>query len=166
MIDSGAPYYDVYETADERWLSIAAVEPRFYAALLKLLELDPTSLPEQDDRSRWPETKERFAAAVRLRTRDDWVERSRGLESCLAPVLTADEVEKDPHLAARGTFVRFDDVLQPAPAPRFSRTAARLTRRPPLPGEHTREALLDWGCNAETVADWVATGVVEQRGSA
>ncbi|GAA4727862.1 CaiB/BaiF CoA-transferase family protein [Nocardioides endophyticus] len=166
MIDSGAPYYDAYETADGRWLSIASVEPRFYAALLNLLDLDPATLPEQDDRDRWPETKERFAAAVRLRTRDEWVERARGLETCVSPVLTPDEVEKDAHLAARGTFVRFEGVLQPAPAPRFSRTTARLTRRPPLPGEHTREALEDWGCATDLVADWMQSGVIEQGGSA
>jgi alpha-methylacyl-CoA racemase len=163
MIDSGAPYYDAYECADGRWLSVASVEPRFYAAMLDLLEIDPQSLPEQDDRSRWPETKELIAAAIRRRTRDEWVERGRGLDTCVSPVLTPDEVENDEHLAARGTFVRFDDVLQPAPAPRFSRTAASLSRRPPLPGEHTHEALVDWGCSADAVDDWIESGVIEQR---
>jgi alpha-methylacyl-CoA racemase len=166
MIDSGAPYYDAYECADGRWLSIASVEPRFYAAMLALLELDPQSLPEQDDRARWPETKALIATAVRRRTRDEWVERGRGLDTCVSPVLTPDEVEKDEHLAARGTFVRFDGVLQPAPAPRFSRTTASLSRRPPLPGEHTREALADWGCSADAVAEWVESGVIEQRSDA
>ncbi len=160
MIDSGAPYYDVYETADGGWLSVASVEPRFYAALLGLLELDPQTLPDQDDRSAWPALKELFASVIKTRSRDEWADRAADLEVCVAPVLNVDEVEKDPHLAARGTFVEFEGVLQPAPAPRFSRTAAALTRRPPLPGEHTEDALTDWGCAANDIRDWLDAGVI------
>ncbi len=160
MIDSGAPYYDVYETADGRWLSVASVEPRFYANLLEVLELDPQALPHQDDRAAWPQLKELFASVIRTRTRDEWSARVAGLEVCVAPVLDVDEVEKDPHLAARETFVRFEGVLQPAPAPRFSRTGAALTRRPPLPGEHTEEALADWGCSAADIRDWLDAGAI------
>jgi len=163
MIDSGAPYYDVYETADGRWLSVASVEPRFYAALLRLLELDPATLPGQDDRASWPEMKDLFASVIKQRTRDEWCARAEGVEVCVAAVLGVDEVEKDPHLAARETFVRFDGVLQPAPAPRFSRTPAALSRRPPLPGEHTVEALTDWGCSPDDVRAWHDAGAISTR---
>jgi alpha-methylacyl-CoA racemase len=163
MIDSGAPYYDAYETADGRWLSIASVEPRFYAAMLDLLAIDPADLPPQDDRTRWPETKQRIAEAVARRTRDEWVALAADLDACVAAVLGPDEVEKDPHLAARETFVRLDGVLQPAPAPRFSRTPGRLTRRPPVPGEHTLEALADWGCDPGRVRGWVDSGAIRQE---
>lgn len=163
MIDSGAPYYDTYETADGRWLSVASVEPRFYAALLDLLELDAQSLPAQDDRASWPEMKELFASVIKTRTRDEWSARVDGLEVCVAPVLGVDEIEKDPHLAERQTFVRFEGVLQPAPAPRFSRTGASLSRRPPSPGEHTEEALADWGCASTDIRDWLDAGVIATR---
>ncbi|GAA0973823.1 CaiB/BaiF CoA-transferase family protein [Acrocarpospora macrocephala] len=160
MIDSGAPYYDVYETADGRWLSVAAVEPRFYAALLKLFELDAADLPDRDDPATWPVLKETFAATVRSRTRAEWCTLAVGLDACVAPVLGPEEVEADEHLSARGTFVRADGVLQPAPAPRFSRTPARLTRPPARPGEHTAEALADWGFSAADVADLQADKVI------
>jgi alpha-methylacyl-CoA racemase len=160
MIDSGAPYYDVYETADGGWLSVASVEPRFYTTLLGLLDLDPETLPDQDDRTAWPEMKALFASVIRTRSRDEWCARAADLEVCVAPVLGVDEIEKDPHLAARETFVRFEGVLQPAPAPRFSRTGAALTRRPPLPGEHTEEALTDWGCAAADIRDWLTAGAI------
>jgi len=145
IVDSGAPYYDVYETADGRWLSVAAMEPHFYRTLVEMLGLSDAGLPDQNDRARWPEMKERFTEAIRSQTRDEWCQRFDGVEACVAPVLDADEIEHEPHLAARGAFVRHEGFLQPAPAPRFSRTPARLSRRPPLPGEHTAEALADWG---------------------
>jgi alpha-methylacyl-CoA racemase len=160
MIDSGAPYYDVYETSDGRWLSVASVEPRFYAALLTLLDLDPAALPDQDDRATWPRMKDLFASIIRKRTRDDWCARAEGIEVCVAPVLDVSEIETDPHLAARGTFVRSNGVLQPAPAPRFSRTEAQLSWPPALPGQHTVEALTDWGCSSSDIEAWLAAGAV------
>jgi alpha-methylacyl-CoA racemase len=145
LVDSGAPFYEVYETADARWLALGAIEPRFYANLLKLLGLDGEELPAQNDQASWPELKRRFADVIRTRTRDAWCEMAEGIEACVSPVLGIDEVEDDPHLRARSAFVRHDGMLQPAPTPRFSRTPATLNLRPPLPGEHTREALEDWG---------------------
>jgi alpha-methylacyl-CoA racemase len=153
IVDSGAPFYDVYETADGRWLSVAAMEPHFYAALLELLGLAGEEFPDQHDQTSWPEMKERFARAIRSRTRDEWCAAARSVEACVAPVLGVEELEHDPHLEARGAFVRHEGLLQPAPAPRFSRTPAALSRRPPLPGEHTEQALSDWGFSDEEIAN-------------
>jgi alpha-methylacyl-CoA racemase len=100
IVDSGAPFYDVYETSDGRWLSVAAMEPQFYAALLSVLGLDgDPDLPEQHDHAAWPAMKERFAAVIRTRTRDEWCAAAAGVEACVAPVLGPDEVEQDPHNA-------------------------------------------------------------------
>ena len=158
IVDSGAPFYDAYETADGRFLSVAAMESHFYANLLTLLELDPATLPDQNDRARWPEMKPVFAAAVRRRTLADWLERAEGVEACVAAVVTLDEIPDDEHLTARGSFVHHQGRLQPAPAPRFSRTPTALTYPPPLPGEHTREALSEWGFDAERIDTLLAAG--------
>jgi alpha-methylacyl-CoA racemase len=158
IVDSGAPFYDAYETADGRWLTVAAMEPQFYAALVELLGLE--DLPDQHDRERWPEVKERFAAAIRTRTRDEWCAAAEGVEACVAPVLEPHEVEDDAHLAARGAFVREHGILQPAPAPRFSRTPAALSHKPPQPGEHTAEAMADWGFSVEEIAGLQERGAV------
>jgi alpha-methylacyl-CoA racemase len=160
MIDSGAPYYDAYETADGRWLSVAAVEPHFYRALLEILGLDETELPAQDDRSAWPALKERFAAVIRSRTRDEWCALVAGREACIAPVLTLDEVESDPHLQARGSFLRHHGIVQPAPAPRFSQTPAALSLPPPRPGEHSIGALGAWGIDADRIEALLAARAV------
>jgi alpha-methylacyl-CoA racemase len=160
MIDSGAPYYDAYETADGRWLSVAAVEPRFYRTLLDILGLDGGSSPEQDDRSGWPAMKERFAAVIRTRSRDEWCALAEGREACIAPVLDVDELERDAQLRARGSFVRHHGILQPGPAPRFSRTPAALSLPPPAPGEHTEAALADWGIGEERLAALRSDGVI------
>nr|WP_255520182.1 CaiB/BaiF CoA-transferase family protein [Ramlibacter aurantiacus] len=125
--DSGAPFYDVYECADGRWISLAPVEARFYAACLRVLDLEDL-LPDQWTRERWPAAKERIAARVRTRTQAEWCERFAGVEACFAPVLTLDEAPQHPHLKARGTYADIDGVTQPMPAPRFSRTPAPTPR--------------------------------------
>ncbi len=160
IVDSGAPFYDAYETADGLYLSVAAMEPRFYANLLALLEIDPASLPDQNDRARWPEMKPVFAAAVRRRTLADWLARAEGVEACVAAVVGIEEIADDAHLTARQSFVRRDGVLQPAPVPRFSRTPTELSHPPPLPGEHTREALADWGFDDARIDVLLSGGVV------
>jgi alpha-methylacyl-CoA racemase len=160
IVDSGAPFYDSYETADGKWLAVGAIERHFYAALLELLGLGGEDLPDQYDEASWPEMKRRFAAAIRTRTRDEWCRLADGVEACVAPVIEPDEVEDDPHLRERGAFVRHHGVLQPAAAPRFSRTPAALSLRPPLPGEHTAEALADWGFDGSRIAELQAAGIV------
>ena len=162
MIDSGAPYYDVYQTSDGRWLSVAAVEPRFYRELLDVLGLTGEDLPGQDDRTAWPGLKDRFAAVISTRTRDEWCARAEGRDVCIAPVLDAGELESDPQLHARGSFVRHDGILQPAPAPRFSATPARLSLPPPRPGQHTTDALTDWGISEQRLAALRQNGAVSQ----
>jgi alpha-methylacyl-CoA racemase len=160
IVDSGAPFYDAYETADGRWLTVAAMEPHFYRDLLALLGLSDEPLPDQHDQTRWPEMKQRFAEIIHTRTRDDWITAAGPYDACVAAVLDVDEIEHDPHLTARESFVRRDGLLQPAPAPRFSRTPARLGHQPPLPGEHTREGLADWGLSSERIDALLGSGAI------
>jgi alpha-methylacyl-CoA racemase len=162
IVDSGAPFYDVYETADGKWLSVGALEPHFYRDLLTLLEL-PDDLPDQHDRDAWPAMKKIFADAVRTRKRDDWCAAAVGLSPCVAAVLEPHEAPLDEHNVARGTFVEFEGLVQPAPVPKFSRTQAVIDRRPPVPGEHTVSALADWGFSEGTVATWLGSGVIADR---
>ena len=162
IVDSGAPYYDAYETADGRWLAVGAMEAHFYADLVKLLEL-PDDLPDQNDQSAWPQMKQIFAEAVRRRSLADWLSRAEGLTACVAPVLDALEAPAHPHHVARGTFVEVDGLVQPSPAPRFSRTPAEVDRRPPVPGEHTTAALTSWGLDPDEVARWIDAGAAADR---
>ena len=143
LLDGGAPYYDVYETADGRHMSVGALEPQFYAVLVDLLGL--TDLPSRDDLAQWPAIKAAFTRRFKERTQAEWTEVFDGTDACVAPVLPLTEAAEHPHLKARGTYVDRDGVLQPAPAPRFSRTEATLTTGPSSPGGQTREALTAWG---------------------
>ena len=145
LLDGGAHFYDCYECADGVFVSISSVEPPFYAQLLKLLGLNAADLPEQMDRRNWSAMKERFAAIFKTKTRAQWCDIMEGSDVCFAPVLSMSEAYTHPHNVARDLFVEVDGVRQPAPAPRFSRTSAQIRRPPPSPGQHTAEALLDWG---------------------
>jgi alpha-methylacyl-CoA racemase len=158
--DGGAPWYDSYETQDGKLISIAPIEKRFYQNLIGLLGLDPEKLPAQYDREGWPRLREIFADTFKTRSRDAWVALMRGHDVCVAPVLTPDEAAQHPHLRARQTFVEIAGVMQPAPAPRFSRTVPDLPTPPPEPGEHTDEALLAWGFTAQEIAENRAAGAI------
>jgi alpha-methylacyl-CoA racemase len=151
-LDSGAPWYNVYETKDGRWLSVGSNESRFWRNTLQLLGLREDEMPGQHDRSHWPEVHEKFAAVFRTRTRDEWCALAEGREVCIAPVMSMSEAPDHPHLRARETFVVRDGVVQPAPAPRFSRTPGAIQRSPPTPGEHTEAVLSDWGFSADELA--------------
>jgi alpha-methylacyl-CoA racemase len=140
LLDTGAPFYDVYETADGKHVAVGALEPQFYAELIGKLGLDA---PDRNDPSQWPELRKVLAEAFRQRTQAEWTELFDGSDACVAPVLPL--AGDHPHLVARGTFVDHHGVRQAAPAPRFDRTPTRLDRPPARPGEHTREALADWG---------------------
>lgn len=143
FLDGGAPYYDVYETADGKYLAVGAIEPQFFAALLEGLGL--CDIPDRDDEANWPELRDLFARRFKEKTRDEWAAIFAGTDACVEPVLTMHEAVVDPHLRARETYVVRDGRPQPAPAPRFSRTPGALTSPPPAPGQHTIEALADWG---------------------
>jgi alpha-methylacyl-CoA racemase len=151
LLDSGAPFYDVYRCADGLELAVGAIEPQFFAALLDVLELDPATLPTQNDRAQWPELRQVLEAAIGARPRHEWVARASGRDACMAPVLTMGEAAEHPHLRARSTIVERDGVPQPAPAPRFSVTAASLDRPPAAPGQHTDEVLTELGFSAEEI---------------
>jgi len=145
VLDGGAPFYGVYETADGGWVSVGAFEERFYAELLRALGLDDVDPARQMDPATWPGLRERFASVFRGRTRDEWVEAMRGREVCFAPVLDMGEARRDPHLRAWGTFTEVDGVTQPAPAPRFDRTPGGIARSPVPPGTDTSDVLAAWG---------------------
>ncbi len=159
-LDSGAPWYQVYQTKDGGWVSIAANEARFWRATLELLGLTENDVSDQHDRRGWPETKERFAEVFRTRTRDEWCDLAEGRDVCLAPVLSMAEAPAHPHLRARGTFVEVDGIVQPAPAPRFSRTPGAIRRSPAPPGAHTDEVLGDWAFSPGEVAALRAAGAL------
>jgi alpha-methylacyl-CoA racemase len=160
-VDTGAPFYEVYETADGRYLSVGAYESQFYSRLVELCELDPDGdLPGQWDRSHWPEMKERFARIFRGRTQAAWCELLAGEDVCVAPVLSLLEAPDHPQHQARAAFVEIAGVRQPAPAPRFDRTPAGISRPPCMPGEHTDEALGDWGFGAGALHDLRASGAI------
>jgi alpha-methylacyl-CoA racemase len=145
LLDGGAPFYDVYETADGRHLAIGALEPKFYDELVELLGIAGTA-PDRNDPARSEELRRLIGDAVASRTQAEWVEIFYGSDACVSPVVRLSEAFTHPHLAARGTFVERDGMVQPAPAPRFSRTRATLTTPPPArAGQDTRAALAAWG---------------------
>ncbi|WP_151083962.1 CaiB/BaiF CoA transferase family protein [Nocardioides cynanchi] len=145
LLDGGAPFYDVYETADGRHLAIGALEPKFYDELVRLLGISET-VPDRNDPAQHDALRRVLTEAVAARTQAEWVEVFDGSDACVAPVVPLSEAFTHPHLAARGTFVDRDGITQPAPAPRFSRTGATLTTPPPArAGQDTREALTAWG---------------------
>ena len=158
MLDGGVPWYDVYETADGKWVAVGALEPQFYAALLAGLGL--TCAPDRGDPRNWPELRALLSARFKDRTRDEWTAAFAGSDACVEPVLSMSEAAGDPHLAARETYVSREGMVQPSPAPRFSRTPGRLPEPAPVPGQHTTEALTAWGlADAE---DLVACGAARQ----
>ncbi|MBW7923165.1 MAG: CoA transferase [Burkholderiaceae bacterium] len=144
VLDGGAPWYSVYETKDGRYVSVGAVEARFYRELLRRAGIDAGWEDRQHDRETWPQLRERLAAAFRSKTRDEWCEALEGVDVCFAPVLDPWEAPEHPHLRARGSFIESFGVVQPAPAPRFSRSTPKIGGAPPAPGEHTGQVLRDW----------------------
>jgi alpha-methylacyl-CoA racemase len=169
LLDTGAPYYDVYETANGRHMAVGALEPQFYAELARVLFAPgdvPADLPSQHDQAHWPELRQRFAARFAELSQEEWTKRFSGTDACVAPVLSLREAPGDPHLAARGTYVTSDGVVQPAPAPRFAQAtdAAPISAAPPgriaRLGEHTRAVLAARGFT--DIDDLVAEGAVWQ----
>ncbi|WP_163506331.1 CaiB/BaiF CoA transferase family protein [Fodinicola acaciae] len=143
LLDGGAPFYDTYETADGKHVAIGALEPKFYDELRDILGF--ADVANRMDPSQWPELRERIAAAVRAKTRDEWAELAKASDACLSPVLTPAEAPSHPHNAERGTFVEVNGVTQPAPAPRFDRTPAGTPQAPPRAGQDTDAVLTELG---------------------
>ncbi len=153
MLDSGAYFYDVYECADGKYVSIACIEGRFHAELLSRLSIDPQSLPPQLDRSNWHIARERFIAIFKTKTREEWTALLEGTDTCFAPVLSVEEAPRHPHNIARGTFIELDGVIQPGPAPRFSRTALGTPLPPDAPGsDDANSVLTSWGLTEAEIA--------------
>jgi alpha-methylacyl-CoA racemase len=160
VLDGGAPWYDVYETADGEHIAIGAIEGRFYALLIDRLGLDPATLPNRNNSVRWPELRATLRNVFKQKTRDEWCTTLEGSDVCFAPVLSLTEAPMHAHNRARGTFVDRDGIVQPAPAPRFSRTPGEITRGAPRPGQGGAAALTEWGLDAATIAKFRALGAL------
>jgi alpha-methylacyl-CoA racemase len=159
--DGGAHYYHVYETKDGEHISVGSIEPQFYALLLQHTGLDGETLPEQTDRAHWPEMQQRLARIFKQKTRAEWTEIMEQTDICFAPVLRMSEALSHPHNVHRESFVEIDGIPQPAPAPRFLGTPARVQRPPARIGEHTDEILKNWGFSADEIAALHQTGAVK-----
>ncbi len=157
LLDTGAWFYEVYETADGGFISLGPIDGRSCQEMLRITGLVDNvdgggRVPDQSDRDSWPAMKRRMAALIKTKTRDEWCALLEGTDACFAPVLGPDEAVVHPHNRERGTFTEFAGVVQPAPAPRFSRTAPEIAGPPPGPGQHTERALSDWGFSADEIA--------------
>ena len=161
MLDTGAHFYDVYKCSDGKYVSIGSIEPQFYAQLLQLTGLaSDAEFANQQDRAMWPKLKQRLTEVFATKPQTQWCQIMEGTDVCFAPVLTMSEAAKHPHNVARETFIEIDGVVQPAPAPRFSRTNGAVSHGPVAAGENTREVLQSWG--VKNVDDLIARGVAKQ----
>ena len=161
ILDGGAHFVNSYRTKDDQYIVIAPLEGRFYSELLDRLEIaDPDLRNQQHNRDRWPEFAEKLQEIFLTRTRDEWCEIFAGSDACFAPVLSLTEATEHPHAQARNAYAGIDGVIQPAPAPRFSRTPSEIQSPPPEPGQHTEEILLDWGFSAERINELGNAGVI------
>ncbi len=161
VLDTGAPFYDTYETSDGKFISLGSLEPQFYAELVTRLGLtDELELAGQMNQTTWADQRDKFTALFLTKTRDEWCEVLEMTDVCFAPVLTMSEAAEHPHLKARNTIVEDHGVMQPAPAPRFSRTPGSIQRPPAWPGQHTDELLADWGFGADEISSLRASGAV------
>jgi alpha-methylacyl-CoA racemase len=160
LLDTGAHFYDVYETADEKYVSIGSIEPQFYKELLRLTDLEGEELPFQHDKTQWVPMKERLTGIFKSKTRDEWCALMEGTDVCFAPVLSLGEAPQHPHNVQRGTFVELEGVVQPAPAPRFSATPVSVQRPPSHAGQHTDEVLAEWGLETDRIAKLREAGAI------
>ena len=160
LLDTGAHFYEVYETADARFVAVGAIEPKFYNELLDGLGIDAEELGPQMDRTTWPASKARLAAVFRTRTRDEWCALFAGRDACVAPVLTPLEAVDHPHNRTRGTFMELGGVPQPAPAPRFSRTPGAVHGPASHAGDDAERALESWGFDPSEVVELRERGVL------
>ena len=160
ILDSGAHFYNTYETKDGKYVSIGSIETKFYDLLLKTLEIDPASLPKQMDREHWPEVTEQLKDIFLSKTRDEWCALMENTDICFAPILTLEEAHRYSHNKERDAFIDVEGQLHPAPAPRFSKTPSSIKGRPCKPGEHTEAVLKDWGLSDEQTAALKTAGAI------
>jgi len=151
LLDGGAPFYDSYACADGKFITIGAIEPQFYTLLLQLSDVHDPLFSAQMDHASWPQLKQKFATLFATKTRGQWCDILEGTDVCFAPVLDMNEAPTHPHNQARGNFINVAGVVQPAPAPRFSRTATEVTMPPARPGQHSLEILQDWGVSENLI---------------
>jgi alpha-methylacyl-CoA racemase len=160
LLDTGAHFYEVYETQDGKHVAVGAIEPQFYANLIGKLGLAGETLPAQMDSANWLVMKARFAAIFKTKTRDEWCAIMDEADTCVAPVLSIDEAPNHPHARARAAFIELDGAIQPAPAPRFSRTPSGKPAIAVKPGAHSNELLTEAKFAAEEIAALRAAGVI------
>jgi alpha-methylacyl-CoA racemase len=161
MLDTGAPFYEVYETSDGKWMAVGGIEAQFYAELIRGLGLEgDSSFPAQMSRDQWQAMKTRFAEIFKSKTRDEWSAIFDGTDACVVPVLSPWEAHLHPHNMARSTFVEVNGTVQPAPAPRFSRTPSAISKPPSPPGADTISALVEWGVPEDAVTKLRESGAL------
>jgi len=158
LLDGGAPFYDTYETADGKYVSIGALEPKFFAEMAERIGLDARFIKGQHDRKLWPEMRDQMTRLLRAKTRDDWCKLLEGSDACFAPVLSIAEAPQHPHARSRQAFIEVDGVVQPGPAPRFDRSTPGPVRAAPATGAHTDEVLAEAGFSADEIAALHAAG--------
>lgn len=161
MIDTGAPFYQVYETADGKYISVGAIEGRFYVELLKGMAMDPASLPDQNDTAKWPDLKDLFADVFKTKTRDEWTVIFEGKDACVAPVLELNEVIRHPHNKTRHLLKDIEGVMQPNPAPRLSRTPGRIDKSDRKQGTETEQVLIELGFSKGDIKNFLKNNIIE-----
>ncbi|MCG8673198.1 MAG: CoA transferase, partial [Pseudomonadales bacterium] len=162
MLDGGAHFYDTYETADGKYVSIGSIEPQFYQLLVEKAELDPSLFAPQMDRSQWPALKEKLQQVILQKTQQEWCDIMEGTDVCFAPVLSLKEAPQHPHMSARNTFINIDGVEQPAPSPRFSRTAPEQHRAGVISGADSSEVCRAFGFSDAQIDELIASKVITQ----
>ncbi|MEW6210240.1 MAG: CaiB/BaiF CoA-transferase family protein [Acidobacteriota bacterium] len=162
LLDSGAHFYDVYQCADGKWIALGSIEPQFYELLLEKTGITDADFQSQMDAREWPRLKEKLATVIKTKTRDEWRELMEGTDVCFAPVLDMDEAPFHAHNRERGTFIEVAGVMQPAPAPRFSRTQPETPSSPDRVGQRTREVLSLWGMSEEEIAELKNKGAISE----
>lgn len=160
LLDGGAHFYDTYQCADGKWISIGSIEPQFYGLLLEKTGITDPQFQNQMDRSLWPELTRKLADVLKTKTQAEWCEIMDATDICFAPILDLDEAPRHAHNVARETFVTVEGVIQPAPAPRFSATPGKIQSPPPKIGANNEDALADWGFSADAIKDLQASGAL------